>query len=158
MFRKYFAKFSNDIGIDLGTTNTLVSLSGEGIVINEPSVVAVQHDRFGKDKILAVGHEAKLMIGKTPVNIQAVRPMKDGVIASGGALVAGYKEHKTALGYDMELNTKLCDLTGRGNKITHSALSNTDSTGFGMAATITVRGMKATIAAKRKEIYNSFDL
>lgn len=84
--------------------------------------------------------------------------MKDVVIASGDALVAGYKEHKTAVGYDMELNTKLFDLTGRGNKITHSALSNTDSTGFGMTATITVRGMKATIAAKRKEIYNSFDL
>lgn len=84
--------------------------------------------------------------------------MKDVVIASGDALVVGYKEHKTAVGYDMELNTKLFDLTGRGNKITHSALSNTDSTGFGMAATITVRGMKATIAAKRKEIYNSFDL
>lgn len=84
--------------------------------------------------------------------------MKDVVVAAGDALVAGYKEHKTATGYDMELNTKLFDLTGRGNKITHSALSNTDSTGFGMAATITVRGMKATIAAKRKEIYNSFDL
>lgn len=84
--------------------------------------------------------------------------MKDVVVAAGDALIAGYKEHKTATGYDMELNTKLFDLTGRGNKITHSALSNTDSTGFGMAATITVRGMKATIAAKRKEIYNSFDL
>ncbi len=73
--------FSNDMAIDLGTANTLVSLKGKGIIINEPSVVAVQHDKYGKDKILAVGKEAKLMIGKTPMNIQAVRPMKDGVIA-----------------------------------------------------------------------------
>jgi rod shape-determining protein MreB len=65
----------------LGTANTLVSIKKKGIIINEPSVVAVQHDRYGKDRILAVGNEAKLMIGKTPMNIQAVRPMKDGVIA-----------------------------------------------------------------------------
>ncbi|MDD2639722.1 MAG: rod shape-determining protein, partial [Arcobacteraceae bacterium] len=58
-----------------------VSVKGKGIIINEPSVVAVQHDRYGVDKILAVGQEAKQMIGKTPLNIQAVRPMKDGVIA-----------------------------------------------------------------------------
>ena len=81
IFDKLIGMFSTDLAIDLGTANTLVSVRGKGIVINEPSVVAVQHDRFGKDKILAVGHEAKLMIGKTPVNIQAVRPMKDGVIA-----------------------------------------------------------------------------
>jgi rod shape-determining protein MreB len=73
--------FSNDMAIDLGTANTIVSVKGKGIIINEPSVVAVQHDRYGKDKILAVGSEAKKMIGKTPLNIQAVRPMKDGVIA-----------------------------------------------------------------------------
>ncbi len=73
--------FSNDMAIDLGTANTIVSVKGKGIIINEPSVVAVQHDRHGKDKILAVGSEAKKMIGKTPLNIQAVRPMKDGVIA-----------------------------------------------------------------------------
>ncbi|MCI0500877.1 MAG: rod shape-determining protein [Epsilonproteobacteria bacterium] len=81
MFDKFIGMFSNDLAIDLGTANTLVSIKGQGIVINEPSVVAVQHDRFGRDKILAVGQEAKLMIGKTPMNIQAVRPMKDGVIA-----------------------------------------------------------------------------
>ncbi|GKT31513.1 Cell shape-determining protein MreB [Aduncisulcus paluster] len=69
------------MAIDLGTANTIVSVKGKGIIINEPSVVAVQHDRYGRDRILAVGKEAKQMIGKTPVNIQAVRPMKDGVIA-----------------------------------------------------------------------------
>lgn len=73
--------FSNDMAMDLGTANTLVSVKGKGIIINEPSVVAVQNDKFGRDKILAVGLEAKQMIGKTPLNIQAVRPMKDGVIA-----------------------------------------------------------------------------
>lgn len=81
IFDKFIGLFSNDMAIDLGTANTLVSVKGKGIIINEPSVVAVQHDRYGRDKILAVGSEAKQMIGKTPVNIQAVRPMKDGVIA-----------------------------------------------------------------------------
>ena len=73
--------FSNDLAIDLGTANTIVAIKGKGIVINEPSVVAVQIDRFGKQKILAVGHEEKNMIGKTPGNITAIRPMRDGVIA-----------------------------------------------------------------------------
>ncbi len=78
---KLIGVFSNDMAIDLGTANTVVSIRGKGIIINEPSVVAVQNDRYGKDKILAVGQEAKQMIGKTPLNIKAVRPMKDGVIA-----------------------------------------------------------------------------
>ncbi|QKF83375.1 rod shape-determining protein [Halarcobacter ebronensis] len=78
---KLIGIFSNDMAIDLGTANTIVSVKGKGIIINEPSVVAVQNDRYGKDKILAVGQEAKQMIGKTPLNITAVRPMKDGVIA-----------------------------------------------------------------------------
>ncbi len=73
--------FSNDMSIDLGTANTLVLLRGKGIIINEPSVVSVQTDKHGKSNILAVGHEAKDMIGKTPGNIHAIRPMKDGVIA-----------------------------------------------------------------------------
>ncbi|MDY0321522.1 MAG: rod shape-determining protein [Arcobacteraceae bacterium] len=80
-FDKLVGMFSNDMAMDLGTANTLVSVRGKGIIINEPSVVAVQNDRFGRDRILAVGIEAKQMIGKTPLNIQAVRPMKDGVIA-----------------------------------------------------------------------------
>jgi rod shape-determining protein MreB len=81
IFDKFIGLFSNDMAIDLGTANTIVSVRGKGIIINEPSVVAVQHDKYGRDKILAVGSEAKEMIGKTPINIQAVRPMKDGVIA-----------------------------------------------------------------------------
>ncbi len=78
---KIIGVFSHDIAIDLGTANTLVLIKGKGIIINEPSVVAVQNDKYGKNKILAVGKEAKEMVGKTPGNIQAVRPMKDGVIA-----------------------------------------------------------------------------
>lgn len=74
--------FSSDMGIDLGTANTLVLVKDKGIVINEPSVVAVERERYGsKAKILAVGKEAKEMVGKTPGNIEAIRPMKDGVIA-----------------------------------------------------------------------------
>ena len=74
--------FSSDMGIDLGTANTLVLEKDKGIVINEPSVVAVVRERYGsKAKILAVGKEAKDMVGKTPGNIEAIRPMKDGVIA-----------------------------------------------------------------------------
>ena len=78
---KLIGLFSSDMAIDLGTANTIVSVRGKGIIINEPSVVAVQSDKHGKDRILAVGQEAKKMIGKTPLNIQAVRPMQDGVIA-----------------------------------------------------------------------------
>lgn len=73
-----FGRFSRDMGIDLGTANTLVYVKGRGIVLQEPSVVAI--DRDTKD-ILAVGNEAKKMVGRTPGNIIAVRPMKDGVIA-----------------------------------------------------------------------------
>ncbi|HEG8530063.1 TPA: rod shape-determining protein [Campylobacter jejuni] len=74
--------FSSDMGIDLGTANTLVLVKDKGIVINEPSVVAVERERYGsKAKILAVGKEAKDMVGKTPGNIEAIGPMKDGVIA-----------------------------------------------------------------------------
>ena len=78
---KLIGFFSTDMAIDLGTANTIVSVKGKGVIINEPSVVAVQSDRNGKDVILAVGQEAKQMIGKTPLNIKAVRPMQDGVIA-----------------------------------------------------------------------------
>ncbi len=73
--------FSNDLAIDLGTANTLVYVKGVGIVTNEPSVVAVQRDARGGKKILAVGKEAKEMLGRTPGSIMAIRPMKDGVIA-----------------------------------------------------------------------------
>ena len=73
--------FSNDLAIDLGTANTLVFVRGNGIVVDEPSVVAVRRNGRGTNKVLAVGNEAKMMLGRTPGNIVAIRPMKDGVIA-----------------------------------------------------------------------------
>jgi rod shape-determining protein MreB len=76
-----YGLFSNDLAIDLGTANTLTFVRGKGIVSNEPSVVAVQRTGNGTKKVLAVGKQAKEMIGRTPGNIAAVRPMKDGVIA-----------------------------------------------------------------------------
>ena len=83
IFDQVVGFFSSDMGIDLGTANTLVLVKDKGIVINEPSVVAIERDRYGggKPRILAVGKEAKEMVGKTPGNIEAIRPMKDGVIA-----------------------------------------------------------------------------
>jgi len=73
--------FSNDLAIDLGTANTVVYAKGQGIVVSEPSVVAVSRDGRGVDKVRAVGKAAKEMLGRTPGNIVAIRPMKDGVIA-----------------------------------------------------------------------------
>lgn len=73
--------FSSDLAIDLGTANTLVFVKGKGIVCAEPSVVAVQKDSRGGKKVIAVGQEAKEMLGRTPGNIEAIRPMKEGVIA-----------------------------------------------------------------------------
>jgi rod shape-determining protein MreB len=78
MLNKFLNLFSNDIGIDLGTANTLVYVKDRGIVLREPSVVAIQK---GTKRILAVGEEAKRMLGRTPGNIEAIRPMKSGVIA-----------------------------------------------------------------------------
>jgi rod shape-determining protein MreB len=80
MFDKISKIWSQDMAIDLGTANTLVVLKGQGVVLNEPSVVAVV-DNKGKKTVLAVGDEAKTMLGRTPGNIQAIRPLKDGVIA-----------------------------------------------------------------------------
>src|SRR5205085_2520884 len=76
--------FSNDLAIDLGTANTLIYVKGQGIVCNEPSVVAVQKDARGGRRVLAVGAEAKKMLGRTPGNIVAIRPLKDGVIVDFG--------------------------------------------------------------------------
>jgi rod shape-determining protein MreB and related proteins len=76
-----YGLFSNDLAIDLGTANTLTFVRGKGIIANEPSVVAVQRLGNGTKKVLAVGKQAKEMLGRTPGNITAVRPMKDGVIA-----------------------------------------------------------------------------
>jgi rod shape-determining protein MreB len=81
LFDWVYGLFSNDLAIDLGTATTLTFVKGKGIVSNEPSVVAVQRGNNGVKKVLAVGKEAKEMLGRTPGNIVAVRPMKDGVIA-----------------------------------------------------------------------------
>ncbi len=81
MFDRVLGLFSNDLAIDLGTANTLVYAKGRGVVSNEPSVVAVQTDHRGVDRVRAVGKEAKDMLGRTPGSIRAVRPLKDGVIA-----------------------------------------------------------------------------
>jgi rod shape-determining protein MreB len=81
LFDAILGLFSNDLAIDLGTANTLVYLKGKGVVVSEPSVVAVQKDSHGQRKVLAVGTDAKNMLGRTPGSIVAIRPMKDGVIA-----------------------------------------------------------------------------
>lgn len=80
-FDRFWGLLSNDLAIDLGTATTLVYVKGQGIVANEPSVVAIRKDPQGGKKILAVGNEAKKMLGRTPANIVAIRPLKDGVIA-----------------------------------------------------------------------------
>src|SRR6201987_2673608 len=81
-FDKFSEYFANDIAIDLGTANTLVYARGRGIILNEPSVVAVQKNYRGmQNRVLAVGKEAKEMLGRTPGSIVAIRPIKDGVIA-----------------------------------------------------------------------------
>jgi rod shape-determining protein MreB len=82
MFKHLRGFFSNDLSIDLGTANTLIYIRGHGIVVNEPSVVAIREDRLrGSKTIAAVGAAAKSMLGRTPGNITAIRPLKDGVIA-----------------------------------------------------------------------------
>ncbi|MBW1668338.1 MAG: rod shape-determining protein [Deltaproteobacteria bacterium] len=73
--------FSNDLAIDLGTSNTLIFAKGKGIILNEPSVVAIRKDEVGAGNVLTVGKEAKMMLGRTPDRIEVIRPMKDGVIA-----------------------------------------------------------------------------
>jgi rod shape-determining protein MreB len=83
MFKRILGMFSNDLAIDLGTANTLIYVRDKGIILNEPSVVAIRYSPGGgaNKTVLAVGQEAKKMLGRTPGNIQAIRPMKDGVIA-----------------------------------------------------------------------------
>ncbi|MEE3048557.1 MAG: rod shape-determining protein, partial [Pseudomonadota bacterium] len=80
VFANLLGMLSADMAIDLGTANTLVYVKGRGVVLNEPSVVAIATVR-GKKQVLAVGDEAKMMLGRTPGNIQAIRPLRDGVIA-----------------------------------------------------------------------------
>ncbi|WP_201258124.1 rod shape-determining protein, partial [Piscirickettsia litoralis] len=82
MLKKLRGFFSSDLSIDLGTANTLIYARGQGIVLNEPSVVAIRQDGgHGQKSVAAVGIEAKRMLGRTPGNMTAIRPMKDGVIA-----------------------------------------------------------------------------
>jgi rod shape-determining protein MreB and related proteins len=78
LYDRLFGLFSSDLAIDLGTANTLVFVQGRGIVLNEPSIIAI---RRTDNEVIGVGHEAKAMLGRTPENIQALRPLKDGVIA-----------------------------------------------------------------------------
>ncbi len=80
MLSRIMGALSADIAIDLGTSNTLVYVKGRGILLDEPSVVAIVESK-GKKRVLAVGNEAKQMLGRTPDNIQAIRPLRDGVIA-----------------------------------------------------------------------------
>src|ERR1035437_1211078 len=77
-WKQLYGRFGRDIGIDLGTANTLVHVAGRGVLLREPSVVAINRDT---GDVLAVGEEAKRMLGRTPANIIAIRPLKDGVIA-----------------------------------------------------------------------------
>ena len=83
MFKRLRGLFSNDLSIDLGTANTLIYVRGQGIVLNEPSVVAIRQERGpgGPRSVAAVGADAKRMLGRTPASIVTIRPMKDGVIA-----------------------------------------------------------------------------
>ena len=85
VFGKFANIFSSAIAIDLGTANTLVYMRGKGLVCSEPSVVAVAKDKSGRgERVIAVGHEAKNMVGRTHDSIRAIRPIKDGVIARKG--------------------------------------------------------------------------
>jgi rod shape-determining protein MreB len=88
LLNSILGRFSNDLAIDLGTANTLVYVKGRGVIINEPSVVAISKNGRSKNDVLAVGNEAKAMLGRTPGNIAAIRPMKDGVIADFGVTEA----------------------------------------------------------------------
>ena len=81
VFSSILGKLSSDLAIDLGTSNTLIYMKGKGIVLNEPSVVALRKGERGADRILAVGKEAKKMLGRTPEKVEAIRPIQDGVIA-----------------------------------------------------------------------------
>ena len=85
----FWDRFSTDVGIDLGTCNTLIYVKGKGIVINEPSVVAVER---GTKRVVAVGAEAKRMLYKTPGDIQAIRPLADGVIADMDSMGYDYSD------------------------------------------------------------------
>src|SRR3989442_4957789 len=102
LFKRWAEQFSDDLAIDLGTANTLVFVRGEGIVLNEPSVVAIHE---ADQSILAVGREAKAMLRRTPGNIRVIPPLKDGVIAAlditgqmlGYFIAQRHRSHRTIL-------------------------------------------------------------
>ncbi len=113
MFSWLLGYFSNDIGIDLGTANTLVYVKDRGIVLREPSVVAIQQ---GSSRVLAVGEEAKRMLGRTPGNIIAIRPMKAGVIAD-------FEVTEAMLRYFIRRRTTASGWCGRGSSFRSPAES-----------------------------------
>ena len=100
---------TQELGIDLGTANTLVHIKGKGIVVREPSVVAIAEHR-GKKQVIAVGNEAKQMLGRTPGQIQAIRPLRDGVIADfdvadigvAGILPSAFFDDAVLVDFDLE--------------------------------------------------------
>ena len=100
-FRKLFGLFSTHLAMDLGTANTLIYMKGEGIILNEPSVVAIDNNT---GKIIAVGREAKEYIGRTPPHISAIRPLKDGVIADFDVTKAMIKYFLAMAGKDRDIN------------------------------------------------------
>ena len=108
MFKMLRGLFSNDLSIDLGTANTLIYVSGKGIILNEPSVVAIRAGSGGNaaKSVVAVGSDAKLMLGRTPGHIEAIRPLKDGVIADF-TVTEKMLQHFTSL-YFLELIDLFC--------------------------------------------------
>ena len=113
-FSNVTGNMSADMAIDLGTANTLIAISGEGIVINEPSVVAIEKSTH---RVLAVGHEAKNMINHTPDAFSAEHPLKDGVIADYDVIPAN-AQGKTKL-LDAFVNNKLLDIGHRVTRFLH---------------------------------------
>ena len=106
---------ARDIGIDLGTANVLINVSGKGIVLNEPSVVAVDTD---KDKVVAVGTEAYKMVGRTPGNIRVIRPLKNGVIADFDIteeMLSYFIEKLNVKGFMSKPNILICSYRGYFN-------------------------------------------
>ena len=116
--------FSSDMAIDLGTANTLVYVKGRGIILNEPSVVAY-HVKDGKKQVLAVGEDAKLMLGRTPGSIQAIRPMSEGVIADFDVAEEELDVIRRTLVEDFEM-----DASAAADLVRQAAEEVDDSTGF----------------------------
>ena len=132
MFKDFTSIFSEDMGLDLGTANTLVYVKGKGIILNEPSVVAISTDSKNNKSVLAVGSEAKSMLGRTPGSIQAIRPMKDGVIADfdiAEAMIKYFikKVHKKS--FFANPNIVICVPTGATNVERRAIKESADAAG-----------------------------